>query len=423
MTRLDAVRGHPPRRPRPRGAARGDGPTTASTPRSSTRRPASSQARRSPTRTPTSTRRWCAAYNDWLSEYVAYAPDALRRPRARSRTAASTARSRRSSGCTTVPASAACVMGCYPNGTLERDARGRHGVGPPRRGRHAAVSIHVSLTQAMPSAHQVALPGYGRFFDAPNRIVELIFAGVFDRFPALQRRVRRGRLRLGARTSRSRSTTTTSASTAVSDFTIERARRASTSSATSTSRFITDPFGIAQPPRRSASSACSGRATTRTSAPTGRYSWRTIQAAMSGVPHDERELILAGNAVAPLRVLIRALGSVRCAGGCRRAARPWRPCRPTRGQLVDHDQPLGEPLVRHAALARGARPAVELERRCPAAARRRGTPVRRRPRRASTPRPRPRSPGGSATSASTAGALMFLPPRMMMSDVRPTTRR
>jgi hypothetical protein len=25
--------------------------------------------------------------------------------------------------------------------------------------------------------------GYGRFFDAPNWIVELIFAGVFDRFP------------------------------------------------------------------------------------------------------------------------------------------------------------------------------------------------------------------------------------------------
>jgi len=29
------------------------------------------------------------------------------------------------------------------------------------------------------------VPGYGRFFDAPNRVVQLIFAGVFDRFPAL----------------------------------------------------------------------------------------------------------------------------------------------------------------------------------------------------------------------------------------------
>ncbi len=27
------------------------------------------------------------------------------------------------------------------------------------------------------------------------------------------------------------------------------------------------------------------------------YSWRSIQAAMSGVPHEEREQLLAGNAV------------------------------------------------------------------------------------------------------------------------------
>ena len=37
----------------------------------------------------------------------------------------------------------------------------------------------------MPAAHQAKLPGYGRFFDAPNRMIEMIFAGVFDRFPEL----------------------------------------------------------------------------------------------------------------------------------------------------------------------------------------------------------------------------------------------
>ena len=47
------------------------------------------------------------------------------------------------------------------------------------------LNIHVSLSQHMPAAHRAALPGYGRFFDAPNRIVQLIFAGVFDRFPEL----------------------------------------------------------------------------------------------------------------------------------------------------------------------------------------------------------------------------------------------
>ena len=48
------------------------------------------------------------------------------------------------------------------------------------------LSIHVSLTDTMPAAHRVALPGCGRFFDMPNRMLELIFAGVFDRFPGLQ---------------------------------------------------------------------------------------------------------------------------------------------------------------------------------------------------------------------------------------------
>ena len=37
----------------------------------------------------------------------------------------------------------------------------------------------------MPAAHRAKLPGYGRFFDAPNRMIEIIFAGVFDRFPEL----------------------------------------------------------------------------------------------------------------------------------------------------------------------------------------------------------------------------------------------
>ena len=76
------------------------------------------------------------------------------------------------------------LMGCYPNGTLEiteeDDAVWTRIVeaGVP-------LNIHVSLSQHMPAAHRAALPGYGRFFDAPNRIVQMIFAGVFDRFPGL----------------------------------------------------------------------------------------------------------------------------------------------------------------------------------------------------------------------------------------------
>ena len=76
------------------------------------------------------------------------------------------------------------MIGCYPNGTLEStdddDAVWARIVeaGVP-------LNIHVSLSQHMPAAHRAALPGYGRFFDAPNRIVQMIFAGVFDRFPEL----------------------------------------------------------------------------------------------------------------------------------------------------------------------------------------------------------------------------------------------
>lgn len=76
------------------------------------------------------------------------------------------------------------LIGCYPNGTLEPDD-----ADDPVWARlveaRAPLHIHVSLSQTMPAAHRVPLPGYGRFFDAPNRIVQLIFAGVFDRFPAL----------------------------------------------------------------------------------------------------------------------------------------------------------------------------------------------------------------------------------------------
>ena len=47
------------------------------------------------------------------------------------------------------------------------------------------LNLHVALASGLPSAHRSALPGYGRFFDAPNRIVQMIFAGIFDRFPSL----------------------------------------------------------------------------------------------------------------------------------------------------------------------------------------------------------------------------------------------
>ena len=119
----------------------------------------------------------------------------------------------------------------------------------------------------------------------------------------------------------------------------------------------------------------------------------------------------------------RVIRPLPVAGECRPAARPWRPCRPTRGGAL--------------RARRGARGTTRATR----------PPSRRNATRPSRSSVAPgsssayrhtRSPntssgiataaatataGCSATSASTAGALMFLPPRMMMSDVRPTTRR
>jgi predicted TIM-barrel fold metal-dependent hydrolase len=124
------------------------------------------------------------AYNDWLSEYVAQAPERfgglLLLPNCGP--AAATAELHRVTG---RPGIRGAVMGCYPNGTLdvthEDDAVWEALVhyGLP-------VSIHVSLGQTMPEGHRSSLPGYGRFFDIPNRIVQMVFSGMFDRYPDLQ---------------------------------------------------------------------------------------------------------------------------------------------------------------------------------------------------------------------------------------------
>ena len=72
--RLDALRGHPPRRLRPGRAARGDGPRRRR--RRGALPDAAALARRSsPTPTPSYHHALVRAYNDWLSEYVAHAPE------------------------------------------------------------------------------------------------------------------------------------------------------------------------------------------------------------------------------------------------------------------------------------------------------------------------------------------------------------
>ncbi|MCA9512244.1 MAG: amidohydrolase family protein [Myxococcota bacterium] len=123
------------------------------------------------------------AYNDWLSEYVEHAPARFAGlamlPNCGAK--AAVAEFDRVWG---RPGIRGFTVGCFPNGTLdvapEDDAAWERFASTG-----AAFSIHVSMSREAPSAHKIALPGYGRFFDAPNRIVQMIFAGVFDRFPKL----------------------------------------------------------------------------------------------------------------------------------------------------------------------------------------------------------------------------------------------
>lgn len=125
------------------------------------------------------------AYNDWISEYVEHAPERFGGMAVlpnRGGPAAIVAEIER---VLVRPGMRGVMMGCWPNGSLaiepEDDA-----VWAALSERGVPLGIHVALTQSMPAAHRAKLPGYGRFYDAPNRMIEMIFAGVFDRFPALE---------------------------------------------------------------------------------------------------------------------------------------------------------------------------------------------------------------------------------------------
>ncbi len=123
------------------------------------------------------------AYNDWLSEFCAHSPDRFIGMALLPNCGAADAVAEidRVVG---RPGMRSVTIGRYPSGALEPSSED-----DPVWDRLASaaitLNIHVSLATGLPSAHRSPLPGYGRFFDAPNRIVQMIFAGVFDRFPAL----------------------------------------------------------------------------------------------------------------------------------------------------------------------------------------------------------------------------------------------
>ncbi len=125
------------------------------------------------------------AYNDWLSEYVQDSPERFGGLAILPNRGGAEAVVAEIDRVLDRPGMRGVIMGCYPNGTLAiSDDDDPVWAALAERG--VPLGIHVSLTQSMPAAHRAKLPGYGRFFDAPNRMIEMIFSGVFDRFPQLQ---------------------------------------------------------------------------------------------------------------------------------------------------------------------------------------------------------------------------------------------
>ena len=231
------------------------------------------------------------AYNDWVSEYVEYAPDrfgglVILPNRGAEGAVAELER------VIDRPGIRGVQIGCWPNGTLQLQPEDDKVFGVLAE-RDIPLSIHVALGQTMPGAHRAKLPGYGRFFDAPNRMIELIFDGVFDRFPELnvffaevdfgwvpyvKEQIDNNYLRLDA----------------VSKFGLEQlpseyiARHFHFG-------YMTDTFGLRNLEYVGAERVLWSSDYPHISADWP-SSWRVIQSSMSGIALADRQLILAGNA-------------------------------------------------------------------------------------------------------------------------------
>ncbi|MES2269971.1 MAG: amidohydrolase family protein [Pseudomonadota bacterium] len=125
------------------------------------------------------------AYNDWVSEYVAYDPSrfcGLVYLPNRGGVKVAVEEMDRVLG---RPGMRAVMAQAYPTGTTTMTDEHDY-LWAAIHERDVSFNIHVALGIYKPSPHKAKLPGYGRFFDAPNRCIEFIFNGVFDRYPDLK---------------------------------------------------------------------------------------------------------------------------------------------------------------------------------------------------------------------------------------------
>jgi predicted TIM-barrel fold metal-dependent hydrolase len=231
------------------------------------------------------------AYNDWLSEFCAYAPDRFGGMVLLPNIGADAALAEidRVFG---RPGMRGAAMLCYPNGTVMLAAEDEK-VFACLAERQITLSIHVALSASMPGSHKAKLPGYGRFFDAPNRMIELVFSGVFDRHPNLDvffAEVDFGwvpyvKEQIDNNYQRLDPTASFGLQRLPTEY-IERHFHFG---------YMTDSFGL-----RHLGEVGPERVLWSSDYPhisaDWPLSWRTIQASFSGVPADVRRMVLAGNA-------------------------------------------------------------------------------------------------------------------------------
>ena len=129
------------------------------------------------------------AYNDWLCEYVAAAPDrfggiALLPNRGVEQAVAEVQRLAGRPGIRGV------LLGAYPHGSLAPEPQD-DALWAALQELDLPVHIHVSMVQDQPAAHTGAANANDlryqlRIHDAPGRVMQFVFTGIFDRFPGLK---------------------------------------------------------------------------------------------------------------------------------------------------------------------------------------------------------------------------------------------
>jgi predicted TIM-barrel fold metal-dependent hydrolase len=124
------------------------------------------------------------AYNDWLHEYASYdlyrfraLPMIPNRGVDQALAEIERVGGRASTG--------GFLIGAYPTGTLQPQPDDDAVFAALVEQGHT-LNVHVSLTNTLPAMlNTLALPAAGRFTGATGHLIDLIFSGVFDRFPTL----------------------------------------------------------------------------------------------------------------------------------------------------------------------------------------------------------------------------------------------